>query len=542
MLVACFRSRISFTPLGRAICTALLIVRASFAEERPSESEMFGTKPGTNSEPTNRATAPQESGAGEPKQGETSRDEASRDRAILGGSESPMFQHVAAPEDPLKVGGQLYLRAQTTASSGQSPANWSLGAPAMLDVYMDNRPNDRVRGFALFRMVYDPTLPVSNGTGGTIGTPQASGSISGSSPLTSLVSTTTRAPVLALDQLWLRGDIARTLFFTAGKQHVRWGTGRFWMPTDFLHLRRRNPLDVFDARTGTTMLKLHVPIESKAWNFYAYGILEDSTASPTLGHAAAAARAEFVFGAAELGLGMKLQRSRKPQYACDLSVGVGEFDFYGELALRHGKEIDRVRYEPDAMLPDEVTPPAWQSPDTTALLRLQQAVDSRYPSERLSGVKPQAVGGISYSGKYWANDVLTIGAEFFYNAIGYSNSDAYLGLVLPRSRELQDAATFFYLGRYYGVLYLSMPAPYSLERHSFTLSTLTNLSDRSVITRLDYSLQALTHLRFEAFAALRYGSPTGEFRFGITEVNLGGFTWSRAPAIADFGLALRAAM
>ncbi len=61
--------------------------------------------------------------------------------------------------------------------------------------------------------------------------------------------------------MWLNFDILHTAFVTAGKQHVRWGTARFWAPTDYLHLQPRNPLLPFDARTGTTMLKVEVPWE-----------------------------------------------------------------------------------------------------------------------------------------------------------------------------------------------------------------------------------------------------------------------------------------
>jgi hypothetical protein len=51
--------------------------------------------------------------------------------------------------------------------------------------------------------------------------------------------------------------------------------------------------------------------------------------------------------------------------------------------------------------------------------------------------------------------------------------------------------------------------------HSFTLSTLGNLSDRSFITQLSYSLVVLTHLRLEAFVAAHYGRPSGEFRLRV---------------------------
>ncbi|MEO7034446.1 MAG: hypothetical protein ABI548_11135 [Polyangiaceae bacterium] len=527
------------------------------AQARPSEQDMFGGAPPAA---TPQATAPgpaaaearppaaSASGAGSPAPPAASAvakpaplvgsAAESRDSQVLGSSQSAMFSEEAAPDDPLNIGGQLYLRAQTTGARGQAPGNWSFSSPSLLDVYLDARPNDRVRGFALGRMLYDPTLPVSASDPQSIGAVSATGGTSGSQSLSSLFAQPTRGPSATLDQLWLRFDIAHTVFVTAGKQHVRWGTGHFWAPTDFLHLRPRNPLDVFDARTGTTMLKLHLPIESRAWNFYGYLLTESNTSTPTLGRVAAAGRAEFVLGPAELGLGALAQRSLKPKFASDLSFGIADFDVYGELGLRAGNEIDRVRYDSGATATAISTPAS----EDEARAALEQVVDAYYPVYRSKGYKPQLVAGASYAHKYNDNDTFTIGGEYFYNALGYASPAAYPGLVLPHSTSLNDSANFFYLGRQYAALYVSFPAPYSLDNHTFTLSTLGNLSDRSFITRFDYSLVALTHMRFEAFMSARYGNENGEFRFGVQHLNLGGIDFNRAPAMLDFGLALRIAI
>jgi hypothetical protein len=453
-----------------------------------------------------------------------------------------MFTEEAAPDDPLRIGGQLYLRLQSTASQGQDFRDFSFSAPSLLDVYMDARPNDRVRAFARGRMVYDPTLPASASTGNAMTALPASGSTSGSPSLSSLFQSQSRDPRAYLDQMWINFDIAHRVFVTAGKQHVRWGTARFWAPTDYLHLRPRNPLDVFDARTGTSMVKVHLPIESRQWNFYGYGVTEGPDATQTLGNIAGAARAEFVLGTTELGLGVFGRRNGKPRFAADLSTGIGDFDFYGEVALRYQNEVDRVRYDPNATVPTAAIPPTWQTPSDTARARLAQIVDALYPTYRERGMRPQAVGGVNYSRKYNDNDTFTVGAEYFYNSLGYSSPTAYPGLVLPHSTPLSESANFFYLGRHYGALYVTFPAPYSLDTHTFTLSTLGNLSDQSFITRLDYSLVVLTHVRFEAFVSGRYGNEHGEFRFGIRNLDLGGFVFSRAPAFMDFGLAVRVAI
>ena len=201
-----------------------------------------------------------------------------------------------------------------------------------------------------------------------------------------------------------------------------------------------------------------------------------------------------------------------------------------------------MRYDANAVAPPAATPPSWQTPDAAARDALAQIVDAYYPVYRSRGYKPQVVGGASYAQKYNDNDTFTLGGEYFYNALGYESPAAYPGLVLPHSVGLNDSANFFYLGRHYAALYLSFPAPLSFDNHTFTLSTLSNLSDRSFITRFDYSLVALTHLRFEAFVSARYGNENGEFRFGVQHLNLGGIDFSRAPAMLDFGIALRVAI
>jgi hypothetical protein len=429
-----------------------------------------------------------------------------------------MFTEEPAPDDPLTIGGMLYMRLQSTANEHTEPRSWGISSPTLLDVFFDARPNDRVRGFVRGRMSYDPLLPSDSGglsSTSLLGNSQTAGS----SSISPLFTGASGSPTALLDQLWLRFDIAHQLFVTVGKQHVRWGTARFWTPADYLHLRRRNPLDVFDVRTGTNMVKVHLPIEDLNWNFYAYGILENNGGRPDLGTPAGALRAEFVLGELELGLGVYNRARSRAKFAADLSFGLGDIDFYGELALRDGREIDRVRYEPNAMLPEQMNldgvPP--EIAQQLALARIQAEVDAIYPVYRSSGYRPQVVGGLSYSRRYADNDTFTIALEYFYNGYGYDDANVYSGLLLPHSRQLENPASFFFLGRHYAALLLLFPSPFKLDLHTFTLSTLGNLSDRSFTTRFDYALTLLTHLRFEAFASVNYGE-RGEFRFQIADL------------------------
>lgn len=534
-----------------AVLGALTPAARALAQEpaRPSEADMFGggaaaSTPATEAAPPGEGSS--KSGKTQDQGGTPPAEPASpvvpagsdRDQQLLSGGATQLSEDVA-PEDPLRIGGQFYLRAQSTGQQGRSPQNWSFSSPSLLDAYLDARPNERVRGFVLGRMIYDPTLPsAADAATPAIGTVSPTGSTMGSQSLSSLFARGSRDPRVVLDQFWLRFDVAHTVFVTAGKQHVRWGTARFWTPSDFLHLRPRNPLDVFDARTGTSMLKLHIPVESRGWNFYLYGLTESQGATSRPSDVAGAARAEIVLGTAEVGLGALVQRDRKPKLAADLSTGIGDVDVYGEIALRSGDEIDRVQYDPNATLPAPATCQPWETSSGCVQRQIAAAVDAVFPVVHRTGMRPQAVGGASYSHKYNDNDVWTLGVEYFYNDLGYSNTRAYPGLVLPHSQPLAEAATFFYLGRQYGAVFFTMPAPYSLNYHTFTLSTLGNLSDRSFISRFDYSLLLLTHLRFEAFVSARLGRRAGEFRFG-QDFSAFGVPFSTPPAVVDCGLALR---
>ncbi len=520
----------------------LLAGGAARAEERPDEEALFGgssssppagsagagAATGTSTSTTTATTA----AAPVPASPAPASGEDARDETILGDpNAAARFSSGVAPEDPLSVGGQLYWRVLAMAGQGQSPPDWALAAPALLDVYLDARPNERVRAFVLGRMFYDPTRPLSGASGSAL----ATGTSAQSSDSTSanLLGQATRGPSTLLDQMWLRFDLLRRVFVTAGKQHVRWGTARFWAPTDYLHMQPRNPLLPFDARSGVTMLKLHVPWEARGWNLYAYVLPENVDATATLRKVAAAARAEVVVGTLEVGAGVFGRPDSKAKFAGDLSFGVWDLDVYGEVAVRSAADIDFVRYQG---APAECVPSSGAS--------VLDELSRYYAIERGSRWKPQVTAGATYTRKYADKDTFTVGAEYFYNGLGYTSVKDYLGL-FAFSPVMRNPATFFYLGRQYLGVFATAPAPYGWDLHTFTLSSLANLSDRSGITRFDYGYTLLTHLRFEAYAAVHWGQRNGEFRLAFDSADLPCPTtlpFARAPSLLDLGVGLRVAM
>jgi hypothetical protein len=334
-----------------------------------------------------------------------------------------------------------------------------------------------------------------------------------------------------LDQAWLRFDIERTVFVTAGKQHVKWGTARFWNPTDFLSPQRRDPLAVFDARTGASMLKLHVPWEAKGWNFYAIGLLDNAGPANTLGRIGGATRAEMVLGEAELGLSAVLQRDRKPRVGVDLSTALGPLDVYAEAAFKKGTDAPLYRLSPDVSIQDLIGQLEGVEINNTqdlfnALNRLP--VESYFPT----GFTPQVTGGANYTFAYSENDNATVGVEYFYNSTGYETAIAYPYLIA------QGAYQPFYVGKHYAALFGVLAGPGSWDKTTFILSTLGNISDKSFITRLDVSHRALSYMSVEASVSANYGKRGGEFRFAVDNPLDGGTTLVPAPTL-QVGAGLR---
>ena len=147
---------------------------------------------------------------------------ASRDDTLLGGpssqsAEPGLLDRLDAMEDPLAIGGLLYTRAQVVVDDEDDLESTTFRLPTLMDVYLDARPNDRVRAFARGRLSHDSTVVVSESTDSPDSLDAgALGAMGGASEPTSV----------SLDQLWLKFDIAHRIYLTIGRQPVRWGTGR----------------------------------------------------------------------------------------------------------------------------------------------------------------------------------------------------------------------------------------------------------------------------------------------------------------------------
>ena len=383
---------------------------------------------------------------------------------LIGGpltSDATMQSLLGATSDRFAFGGKLYMRLDASQSADWEPLAPTLASPDALYLYVDGRPNDRLRAFVQAKLKHDFTV--------TDGATNAFGQ-------------TAATNVIALDQLWLKFDIGRKVFITVGDQKVKWGSGRFWNPTDFLNQQVLDPLAAYDLRIGVPMLKVHVPVQALGANVYAIANLDQADALNKVG---GALRAEWAAGSTEVALSGALRKDQPVRLGADISTAIGLFDLHVEGAVRHGDT--KSFWKGDLDLSTFTFPESYTREDDWI---------------------PQVAAGAQVGFNYTSEDAAYIGAEYFYNGSGYKDPDLYAWLLF--NGDFQS----FYLGQQYASAYVFLPSPGRLDDQSFTGSFLTNLSDGSMITRLDWSTLVLTQMSLNAYAQYHFGE-NGEFNYSL---------------------------
>lgn len=440
------------------------IFGASDAAESDRDADIFGA--GDSDE-----GGAQDSGASRVDSQEKREDAMfSDDSGASQGLESALSASIDERDNSIVLGGFLYTRLDYARAEQMDLVKARISSPNLLDIFIDARPVERVRAYARGRLRYDFTVNQS------------------SEP--SLLPTGERLSA-DLDQLWLKFDVGKRLFVTLGKQPVRWGTGRLWNPTDFLNSQTRDPFALFDDRTGLGLLKLHLPIESLGWNFYAIANFDGAEDFDSVG---GALRAEILMGATEVSLSVAGRTDRPLQLGLDISSALGPFDVRAEAGLQRGVDTTFFRggFDLDDLDVADLNLPTPFSREDQWIL--------------------QAVAAIEYSFVYNDNDIGVIGGEYFYNQAGYKHSRAYLATFA--------AGTYrpLYMGRHYASVYSFWPSPGSWQDTSFLLTALANLSDKSGFARLDYNVTVLTLLRLNVYGSIHFGD-IGELRYGVDPVD-----------------------
>ncbi len=409
----------------------------------------------------------------------------------------------------LTIGGRMYLRGNVSVPDVEevTPEQAVIDSPNFLDLFVDARPNDRVRAYAGARLYHDPAVRTGDTT--AFGTDAVQSRV-------------------VLDQLYLKFDVARRVYVTAGRQRVKWGTGRFWNPTDVLNPARLDALAFFDERTGVNLVKLHFPVESAGLNLYAVADLEGvnrlwearteveteldltgTSTDPRVDGPGGALRAEWAVGPGEISATVAGGPDRPLKLGADASFGVWVLDLRLEGAVSHGGDARRWEGELD-----------WES------FTFPTATD--VSDEWI----PQVGGGVEIAIRLNDEDSMSVGAEYFYNGAGYADASLYPWLALSGD------FVGFYVGQHYAAGYAFVAGPGQWDEATFTASYLANLSDQTSVARLDVSNTFLTWLAINAFAQVPLGED-GEFHFGLEVPAIPGVFeegLTVTPTAASFGL------
>ncbi len=203
--------------------------------------------------------------------------------------------------DTLQIGGRLELRANSSQQEQQKFPESSYSQLKRADLYFDTRPNKDLR--TLLRLRLSEEAPVN---------PAVAAAAAGTSVCT-------RCAKTEIDEFWFKWDVDDAVFFTLGKQHVKWGSARLWNPTDFTAVTTRDPLALFDSRLGQELLKVHIPVEKQGFNYYALLQFDDTKRNDDLG---VALRGEFAFGGiGEAALTFQTRQDSPIHYGADVSFG-----------------------------------------------------------------------------------------------------------------------------------------------------------------------------------------------------------------------------
>ena len=433
--------------------------------------------------------------------------------------------------ESIQIGGSLYLRLEYQALSAGAPETFALVSPSNLDLYLDARPLDGLRTYVRTRLRYDPTVDDNEG-------PDVQRLLDPTQLLdVSALLTGARERVsFVLDQLWVKFDVKKRVFLSVGQQRVRWGTGRVWNPTDFLNAQRFDPLALFDPRLGVGLVKIHLPLEDEGANFYLIALYEGANSLDRIG---IASRAEVAFSQTELATSLSWRRGEPLRFGLDCSTGLGDFELRVELAALY-----------------DVGAPFFEGNWSIGAPLDFSALDVVYRDNELI---PQAVAGLDYTFDYGDNDQLIIGLEYFWNDAGYSNSDLYPLLLLAPSLGQLEAlgvveigfrgpppALFqpLYLGRQYLAAFVFLPSPWGLNKQSLNLTAILNISDRSLIARIDHTVSLMRFLNLRSYINVHAGR-RGEFKFGLEVPGVPGVLdngLTISPPLFELGVALNATL
>jgi len=306
-----------------------------------------------------------------------------------------------------------------------------------------------------------------------------------------LVLTEAQETALLIKEVFVDFNVANTVYFRAGKQVLKWGTGYFWNPTDLINIEHRSFTNLDALRQGVFGLRSDV-VFAPWWHLYTFLNL-NSVASTNIWDAAFAARSEFLVGGTEFALSSWLKSGKIPVFGADLSTPLfWSLNLTAEGTLSWGDNQDKL--------------------DTNG-----------NPYSVRNQLVPRIDVGLSRTfDAFDVQDRINVAVEFFYNGDGYDQNMFQLFSQLPYPLDQAALGRFLgggyfqsgYYGQYYGAAFVTINS-FGLLNMTLTLSGLANFSDLSATALAGLSWSPVNHFTLSLQLGTYLGADNREYTVGF---------------------------
>lgn len=453
------------------------------------------------------------------------------DYDALFGSEDDLFVEVS--EDEAAVPGQALIQTQSVrvggSVSGSATASWTWNDPYQdfsingfdsyglkpalsATLFFDARPSADSRFYGSVKTAWPFETNRTFLTGAEYVDDLDGPFLPGTDPGVIKTSSSIKELNISVFELFADFNYDESVFFRFGKQTVNWGVGYFFSPANVINLESIDPFDPERQLEGPVSLRAHYPIPRTQHNLWAYAVLPAADMKPE--DVQLAAKAEFVSGAWEFGIGGWYAYERPLRGIVTASGSVGQVSLFGEGYVARGS--DRTWVE---TIPFDIQTGAGTRSDDSSIF-----------------IKGSA--GFLWSKSDWN---FSVAGQYLYDSEGYDDDDRK-GLIEDAKVLLAgpggDALTPLYKllvlnsGRHYAALNLSK-SELGLKDLSANLTVLANLSDWSGIARPSLSFRLFKGMSASLSASFAFGledseylvlndGPAMSWSFGLT-MGSGGF-------------------
>jgi hypothetical protein len=304
-------------------------------------------------------------------------------------------------------------------------------------------------------------------------------------------------PNISIFELFSDFNLGDRVFFRFGKSTVKWGVGYFWSPADVINLGSINILDAEAQREGPVSFRAHLPVLGTQNNFYFYTILDNSEIAYET--TALAAKAEFLLGGYELGLGAYYRYDTAERAMLTLTGPLGDLDVFGEAMVSRGSA-------------------------KTFVTQVSPTVTSSDVDDHRNTYYFSASAGFSYMN---SDSNLRFLGQYYYNGEGYADSDreslisqantvitSLGGADNPAAAPFNTVlkALIYGSGRHYGAINLSKGELF-IDDLSASLIVVANLSDWSGLAKPTLSYSLSDNLSLALSPTFFFGPDDGEYSY-----------------------------